>query len=186
MDIEQLSIKIFNVHHRFYTKVIAAVNVSLTIRNWWIGAYIVEYEQNGEDRANYGDELIVRLVKKISIKGLSETNLRICRQFYNCYPQIYMAIQNNTNFNVIHQSLPDELYNIENKDISIHQSLPDELKIVENINKKILILSSQNIPNVAPEKLITKLSLTHISELVKIENPLKRVFYPKLFIGNKV
>ena len=116
-------------------------------------------------------------MKKIAIKGLSETNLRICRQFYNCYPQIYMAIQNNTNFNVIHQSLPDELYNIENKDISIHQSLPDELKIVENINKKILILSSQNMPSVAPEKLITKLSFTHISELDKIENPLKRVFY---------
>lgn len=31
-----------------------AINLSLTARNWLIGYYIVEYEQNGEDRAQYG------------------------------------------------------------------------------------------------------------------------------------
>ena len=32
----------------------AAVNQALVIRNWLIGAYIVEFEQNGKDRAKYG------------------------------------------------------------------------------------------------------------------------------------
>jgi predicted nuclease of restriction endonuclease-like (RecB) superfamily len=34
------------------------VNTSLTLRNWIIGYYIVEYEQNGKDRAEYGEKLI--------------------------------------------------------------------------------------------------------------------------------
>jgi hypothetical protein len=38
-----------------------AVNRHLTLRNWFIGAYIVEFEQNGEDRASYGQELLPRL-----------------------------------------------------------------------------------------------------------------------------
>ena len=33
-----------------------SVNLSLTARNWLVGYYIVEFEQNGEDRAKYGDK----------------------------------------------------------------------------------------------------------------------------------
>ena len=40
----------------------SAVNQSLTVRNWIIGCYIVEYEQNGNDRAEYG----VRLLEDIA------------------------------------------------------------------------------------------------------------------------
>ncbi len=35
-----------------------AVNTSLTLRNWLIGFHIVEYEQRGTDRAQYGDKLV--------------------------------------------------------------------------------------------------------------------------------
>lgn len=38
-----------------------AINRGLTVRNWLIGCYIVEFEQHGEDRAAYGEQLLKRL-----------------------------------------------------------------------------------------------------------------------------
>jgi hypothetical protein len=35
-----------------------AINQYLTVRNWLIGFYIVEFEQKGEDRAAYGEKLL--------------------------------------------------------------------------------------------------------------------------------
>jgi len=69
-----------------------AVNVSLTARNWLIGAWIVEFEQNGEDRARYGERLIAEIAQAASVNGLSVSNLRSCRQFYAMYPQIGQAL----------------------------------------------------------------------------------------------
>jgi len=45
----------------------------------------VEYEPKGTDRANYGDKLLQAIendCKKQKLKGLSTTNLKLCRQFY--------------------------------------------------------------------------------------------------------
>jgi hypothetical protein len=56
-----------------------SVNKHLTIRNWLIGFYIIEFEQKGKDRADYGEKLLFELSKSINIKGLSETNLIINR-----------------------------------------------------------------------------------------------------------
>ena len=36
-------------------RAVAAVNQALVIRNWLVGAYLVEFEQNGKDRAKYGE-----------------------------------------------------------------------------------------------------------------------------------
>ena len=65
-----------------------AVNQLLTIRNWAIGYYIVEFEQNGKDRAGYGSHLLTNLAKKLSIKGLDRTVLNLCRIFHRKYPHI--------------------------------------------------------------------------------------------------
>ena len=35
-----------------------AVNINLTLRNWYIGFYIIEFEQKGSDRADYGAKLL--------------------------------------------------------------------------------------------------------------------------------
>lgn len=40
---------------------LTAVNISLTIRNWVTGFYIVEYQQKGKDRAKYGERLFAEL-----------------------------------------------------------------------------------------------------------------------------
>ncbi len=50
MNYEELIHDINNINNTSLTTVTRAVNKVLTIRNWFIGAYIVEYEQNGVDR----------------------------------------------------------------------------------------------------------------------------------------
>ena len=71
-----------------------AVNQLMTLRNWAIGYYIVEYEQGGKDKADYGTNLLKKLEKQISEKGLNETLFRVCRQFYLTYPQIHSTVSN--------------------------------------------------------------------------------------------
>ena len=70
---------------------VAAVNQALVLRNWLVGAYIVEYEQGGADRAKYGARLLERLATDLASRGLQAFNvtlLKLCRSFYQVYPQI--------------------------------------------------------------------------------------------------
>lgn len=88
LSFEQLSSAIETLHDSAYSATVKAVNRFATARNYIIGFYIVEYEQNGKDRAKYGDKLIKKLAEKINKKGLNETLLKISRKFYLTYPQI--------------------------------------------------------------------------------------------------
>ena len=54
--------------------VLVAVNQSVTFRNWLVGFYIFEFEQNGEDRAKYGEKLL----KNISDQLTLSCKKRIC------------------------------------------------------------------------------------------------------------
>ena len=92
MNYEALVSVIGQTHLHFQQQAAKAVNVSLTIRNWLIGFYIVEFEQKGEDRAKYGAGLLNKLAIQLSIKGLVSAELSRCRQFYHCYPQILGAL----------------------------------------------------------------------------------------------
>ena len=68
----------------FLNQVQKQVNTALTICNWIIGYYILEYEQRGEDRAEYGERLFKNFaerLKKGGLKGLSFTALHLCKQF---------------------------------------------------------------------------------------------------------
>ena len=58
-----------------------AINLSLTARNWLVGYYIVEYEPNGEDRAQPGDNLLKTIAKRLNRRGLGERRLYEFRQF---------------------------------------------------------------------------------------------------------
>jgi hypothetical protein len=53
MKYEKLVSTIEQMNKHFQNQAANAVNVSLTIRNYLIGLYIVEFEQNGEDRSVY-------------------------------------------------------------------------------------------------------------------------------------
>jgi len=71
------------------TKAISAVNAKLLEANWRTGKYIVEYEQQGKERAEYGKQLLVTLAKDLTAKngkGFSRSNLVYMRKFYLAFP----------------------------------------------------------------------------------------------------
>lgn len=95
MNFDALVQAIADIHRRTQTAAVRAVNVALTCRNWLIGAYIVEFEQRGDDRATYGDRLLSNLAERLQRKNIprsDERELRRFRQFYLAYPQIRDAV----------------------------------------------------------------------------------------------
>ncbi|MFA7353262.1 MAG: DUF1016 N-terminal domain-containing protein [Sulfurimonadaceae bacterium] len=65
------------------------VNFIMVEAYWSIGQQIVEEEQNGKDRAEYGSYLIKELSTKLTKdfgKGFTTTNLKMMRQFYLAFP----------------------------------------------------------------------------------------------------
>ncbi len=67
-----------------------AVNTQLLEANWQTGKYIVEFEQKGLSRAEYGTNLINRLANDLTLrfgKGFSKSNLLYMRKFYIAFPK---------------------------------------------------------------------------------------------------
>lgn len=94
MEFEILADSIKSINDKASNMAKSAVNQLMTLRNWVIGYYIVEYEQSGSDRAEYGKKLLPNLEKQIDQKGLNQTLFRTCRQFYKRYPQIHSTVSN--------------------------------------------------------------------------------------------
>lgn len=75
-------------------KALRAVNSALVEMNWNIGKYIVEYEQNGNARAEYGAKLIPQLSRDLTLllgNGYSRSNLANMRLLYLRFP-IFQAV----------------------------------------------------------------------------------------------
>jgi predicted nuclease of restriction endonuclease-like (RecB) superfamily len=164
MNLEVLISEIQSLDGSLKNEASKAVNRLLTIRNWLIGYYIVEYEQKGEDRAKYGNNLLDILASALDIKGLSVTNLKLNRLFYITYPQIRQTVSDELQFNQmgIGQTVSDELLNyniqIDNQSVEITKAdQPYEAQLAQNI--------------------VNKLSFSHITLLLPIDNPIKRAFY---------
>ncbi len=67
------------------TAAVRYVNTALVTTYWLIGRRIVEYEQKGKRRAEYGKALLKNLSRDLSVKfgrGFSERNLEQMRAFY--------------------------------------------------------------------------------------------------------
>lgn len=91
------SLESFNTLHRKIKSVLdesrnkayRAVNFVMVEAYWNIGRLIVEEEQKGKNRAEYGTYLLKHLSQKLQIefgKGLDESNLRNIRLFYLKFP----------------------------------------------------------------------------------------------------
>lgn len=66
-----------------------AINAQMLFAYWELGRIILEEEQKGEKRAEYGKALLQDLAQKLSIdfgKGFDERELRRIRQFYTVFP----------------------------------------------------------------------------------------------------
>jgi predicted nuclease of restriction endonuclease-like (RecB) superfamily len=83
------------VHEHCASQAGKAINVSLTLRNWVIGYYILEYEQRGADRADYGERLLESLsdrLKRVGMSRVEPRELRRYRQFYLVYSRIWESL----------------------------------------------------------------------------------------------
>ena len=81
MHYRQLLSAIAHAHTQSVARAAAAVNQGLVLRNWLVGAYVVEFEQGGKDRAKYGEKLLERLAKDLSRRGISGMGLSMLRTF---------------------------------------------------------------------------------------------------------
>ena len=166
-NFNQLIENVCNAHYALQTKAQQSVNRFLTERNWLTGYYIVEYEQNGNDRAKYGDNLLEEISKSLKnrgLKGFSARSLYDYRTFYNTYIQISQTLSAKL-------QLPEykELIHFEKEFFPISQTVSAELE-------KDLTLDS--------DLLLSHLSFSHFLELVKVINPLERLFYEVETIKN--
>lgn len=153
MLFEQLTYHIKETHHVLQHYAVKAINIGLTTRNYLIGFYIKEYELAGEDRAQYGGQLLEKLASELSQKGLkniSAPELSRFRQFYDTYPEI--------------------LGTLSQKSLQI----PPSILGTASQESKSPIKSNDKKDSL---KLITHLSFSHFAELIKIKDPLKRKFY---------
>ena len=92
MKFNELRLNIRQISDSLRQSAVSAINSHLTVRNWLVGFYIVEFEQNGEDRARYGAKLLQNLAENLNEDGLSYRNLCLYRQFYLVYPEISVYI----------------------------------------------------------------------------------------------
>lgn len=153
---DHLSELVLQLHDSAYSATVKAINRFATIRNYVIGFYIVEYEQHGNDRAKYGDRLLKQLAESVNKRGINETILKNCRRFYLTYPQIkdYLtAISPTTS----------------EKSLGKSPTASDK-------SSQISPTASDNFITPAAE-LVSKLSFSHIVEILTIDDPLARFFY---------
>ena len=136
------------------SKAFAAVNYSLVERNWRIGQRIVEQEQNGASRAEYGKHVIevasAALTEEFG-KGFSETNIRTFRKFFLIFNDLE-----------IQQTLSAE------SNLPKHQTLSDESSLLP---QKGQTQSSQSELRLLP--------WSHYERLIRVEDKKAREWYAK-------
>jgi predicted nuclease of restriction endonuclease-like (RecB) superfamily len=166
-NFEGLIDSIYQTHCVLQENAATFVNYNLTVRNWLVGCYIVEFEQNGEDRATYGAHLLEEMAKRIKskcIKGLDARTLRSCRTFYLTYPQIW-------------ETVSPKLQQFDFKNIMY--SFGKESSIWGTVSPKL----TEEYP-VSTELLLSHLSFSHFLELLRKEDSLERLFYEVETIKN--
>lgn len=169
-DFKRLISAIELVHRHLQAGAVNAVNQALTIRNWLIGYYVVEFEQNGEDRARYGENLIQNIAQKLHhIKGIDKRALFRFREFYLIYLQISQTLSGQFTGT---QSLGALFPKSEFPKVGTPSPLYLNPDIVGTLSPQ-----SENRLQTPPDKLVEKLSYSHLELLLKVEDPLKRTFY---------
>ncbi|NOX47860.1 MAG: DUF1016 domain-containing protein [Chlorobi bacterium] len=168
MNFNELIKKIDFTSNCLKERAVSAVNISLTIRNWMVGYFIVEFEQNGEDRAEYGKKLLGQISETCSslgIKGYSISNLKYFRQFYLSYKRMRQSVIGQLGINSKSQSVIGLLGEKYASEIT-------KLESRSHISKEVV-----DITVVDADKLLSHLSYTHFVELMTIDDKLKRTFY---------
>ncbi len=154
-DFEALVSSVVQIHQRAHAYAAKAVNIALTTRNWMIGRQIVEFEQNGQDRAAYGKRLLPELAQRLTIVGLKRVDtreLRRFRQLYIVYPQI-------------RETLSPEL-------LAEPSLMPFPSLVEATVTKPETLSPESTISNI-----LHRLSYSHFAELQELAYETQRRFY---------
>ena len=166
-NFETLVNNVYQAHCVLQQNAQKAVNHFLVIKNWLMGYYIVEYEQNGEDRAQYGERLIDEMSKTLRAKGLkgcSPMSLKNSRKFYKIYPQIRQTLS-----------------------VELQKARIEGVKPLFDRSKRIRQTPSTELSEEYPlssELLLSRLSFSHFLEIMRRDDPLERLFYEVEAIKN--
>ena len=155
-DFTDLVEAVRRVHSECAATVNRTVNTTLTVRNWLIGGYIREYEQDGSDRAQYGTRLLQRLSESLQAcldRCYTGRYLGLCRQLFDVYPSIRKSVISKSGIGLLPGILGPAVEPSETRKSAISEFGADSSTLVQ------------------------RLSFTHLVELLAIEDPLKRAFY---------
>ena len=162
---DELTKIIRDTHDAALTTAVKAINRMQTMRNWLYGYYIIEFEQHGKDRAEYGTQLLKRLEERVNRKGLTETLFKNSRKFYRLYPQMVENL-----IGVISPTVSDKL--LESKDAS---GLCDaQMTENEHVEKSPTVSDGFRTTG---QMIISRMSFSHIVEIMTVDDPLARYFY---------
>ena len=161
-DFENLVELCRRTHEETQRSAARTVDSSLVVRNYLFGWYIVEYEQHGADRAEYGSQLLAKIasrLQRIGIKGSSVTRLKLYRRFYQKQKEIG-------------PTLSAQLASLASVDgtPAIRPTASDESIPLENT---IVLLKDR-----------FSLGWSHYVTLLTIDNPEERRFYEVEAAGN--
>ena len=151
-------------HDAALSSAVKAINRMQTMRNWLIGYYIVEYEQHGKDRAEYGAKLLKKLEARVNRKGMTRNTFQSARNFYRMYPQIIENFQTNKSASMLCKSYTDTTNKI------------SSTESIDNQSNEICPTESCKFQT-SGKAIISKLSYSHIYEIMKVSDPLARYFY---------
>lgn len=138
------------------------VNTALVATYWLIGRRIVEYEQKGKERAEYGKALLKRLSVDLTNhfgKGFGYINLNLMRQFYLTYPpqKILQTVSEEFDTTVKSQTATGKLPS------SGGEGIIQKVQTLSGISEKL----SRKFP----------LSWSHYCLLLRLDETFKREFY---------
>ena len=130
----------------------------------------MEFEQHGKDKAQYGAKLLTSLAKQFKTKrykGFGLTNLKMFRSFYLTYPHFAHVLANHID------------------EYGLTEILPSTQDIISNVQQQAVTQKGQATDffaqsshhNIDPAILFRSLTFTHFTELIRIHDPLKRLFY---------
>lgn len=165
---DELVAGLARVHNQARQAAARSVDEILTVRSWLIGRWIVAYEQQGHDRARYGDRLIESLAAEFRVRGvtgLRASNLRNCRQIALLWPRL-----------------------------GIHQTPSGELvaEILQTVSGESVPASPGGDDVTLPwrdaawmNRLRMELSFSHLLELSRVQDPVARAFYELETLKNR-
>lgn len=159
---DDLASIIQNTHDAAQTSAVKAINRMQTMRNWLIGYYIVEFEQHGKDRAEYGTQLLKKLEERVNRKGLTRNTFQSSRNFYRLYPQMAENFLNRNCTTALCKS--NEV---------VIPALLEDASSQRDANCTTVSCKFKT----SGETLVSKLSYSHINEIMKVDDPLARYFY---------